>query len=141
MADNSKDTSKANDDKEKAKSKLQKLTEEEKDNDMLLSFYAEKEKYSEKTKKLPKKGSAREEQTMAILNKFKNKLFNVKSSENSEKTDKKPVFGDDSEDDDDGNWMNKSLKGRISILRKPQKPQILSHFWPFCAILSHFKAI
>ena len=130
MADNSKDTSKANDDKEKAKSKLQKLTEEEKDNDMLLSFYAEKEKYSEKTKKLPKKGSAREEQTMAILNKFKNKLFNVKSSENSEKNDKKPVFGDDSEDDDDGNWMNKSLKGRISILRKHQKPQILNHYKP-----------
>ena len=126
MADNSKDTSKANDDKEKAKSKLQKLTEEEKDNDMLLSFYAEKEKYSEKTKKLPKKGSAREEQTMAILNKFKNKLFNVKSSENSEKTDKKPVFDDDSEDDDDGNWMNKSLKGHFYIAQTPESPDFLA---------------
>ena len=110
MADNSKDTSKANDDKEQAKSKLQKLTEEEKDNDMLLSFYAEKEKYSEKTKKLPKKGSKRENQTMEILSKFKSKLFTVKTTET--KPAKKEVNDDivNESSDDDDNWMANSLK-------------------------------
>ena len=104
------DREKSSNDTEQAKSKLQKLTQEERANDLLLNFYAEKEKYSEKTKKLPKKGSKRENQTMEILSKFKSKLFTVKTTET--KPAKKEVNDDNVNEssDDDDNWMANTLK-------------------------------
>ena len=72
--------------KDEVKTKLQKLTEEEKNNDMLVAFHAEQEKYAKKAK--PKnKGSKREAQTMDFLKNFKNKLFSVKQNENPSKKD------------------------------------------------------
>ena len=49
-----------------------KYTESEEKNDMLVSFHQEQQKYA--SKKMPKKGSSREAQTMALLEKFKAKL-------------------------------------------------------------------
>ena len=42
--------------------------------DLMSSFKAERKKYKEIRKTQAKKGSAREEATLAILNKFKNRL-------------------------------------------------------------------
>lgn len=89
---------------EDTKSKIKRLTEEEKANDLLLAFHADQEKYA-KVKPL-KKGSARENQTMDILSKFKNKLFEVKQTDEK----KGDVEDDDDDDDDDGNWMANTLK-------------------------------
>ena len=49
-----------------------KYTEAEEKNDMLISYHQEQKKHA--SKKLPKKGSSRESQTMAMLEKFKAKL-------------------------------------------------------------------
>ena len=108
MKESFSDRNKSQEQKEDAKSKLQKLTEEEKANDLLLAFYAEKEKYGEKKKKILKKGSKREQQTMAILSNFKNKLFSVKTNENPTSTNK-PIQDDNDDSDDDDNWMANSL--------------------------------
>ena len=51
-------------------SKVEQIVEEK--NDMLVSFHQEQEKYA--TKKVSKKGKSREDQTMALLAKFKAKL-------------------------------------------------------------------
>merc|ERR1719384_571931 len=91
---------------EEVKSKLKKLTEEEKANDMLVAFHSEQEKYASKTKKLLKKGSARENQTMDILNKFKSKLFTVKQTDSMAKINE----DSDESDDDGGNWMANTLR-------------------------------
>ena len=48
------------------------LSESEQGNDMLLSFHREQEKYA--SKKVNKKGSSREAETMALLAKFQAKL-------------------------------------------------------------------
>lgn len=85
--------------KEEKKSKLQSLTEEEKNNDLLIAYYEEKEKY--KAKQKPKKGSKREKETLAILDKFKQRLF-----EECEK----PEEEEEDDSDNDENWMNHTLK-------------------------------
>ena len=94
------ESDKQNLNKEEVKSKIAKLTEEERENDMLVAFHAEQEKYSQnRNTKKKSKGSARENQTMDILNKFKSQLFKQKQSEQK-----------DSDSDDDENWMNNTLK-------------------------------
>ena len=120
MRDSFSDRNKSQEQKEDAKSKLQKLTEEEKANDLLLAFYAEKEKYGEKKKKILKKGSKREQQTMAILGNFKNKLFSVKTNENPTSSSK-PILDEDDDSDDDDNWMANSglnFKSNDPVLAK-----------------------
>ena len=85
------------------------MTEEEKANDLLMAFYAKKEKYGEKKKKIFKKGSKREQQTMANLTRFKFlNLYSVKSNENPTTTSK-PIQDDNDDSDDDDNWMANSL--------------------------------
>ena len=86
---------------EDVKSKLKKLSEEERNNDLLVAFHAEQEKYAKKSK--PKnKGSKREAQTMDFLKNFKSKLFNVKQNEDVKK--------DANDSDSDDNWMANTLK-------------------------------
>ena len=78
-------------------------TENEEKNDMLKSFHQEQKKYA--SKKVPKKGSSREEETMALLAKFKQKLGSAqdKHIEIDEVGDKdEEVVGD--------SWMFKELK-------------------------------
>ena len=115
-------------DKDQVKTKLQKLTEEERNNDMLVSFHAEQEKYehlkASKKGKSKNKGSKREALTMDFLKNFKSKLFTVKNNEENETTKKvtqdippkklaedigtNKIDAESSEDDD--NWMANSLK-------------------------------
>ncbi len=85
---------------------VKELTEEEKSNDMLRTFHENQSKYSSKTKP-PKKGSsAREEMTMKLLNKFKNKLHSMKESQ---PTHPSTEGADDNEDVDGDGWMANEL--------------------------------
>merc|ERR1711915_906057 len=73
-------------------------SEEEKNNDMLLSYHKEQKKYKEKTKgNVPKKKASREDATLAMLAKFKQKLEKINDVEEDE-----DVTGD--------NWMKNTLK-------------------------------
>ena len=83
--------------------------EEEKNNDMLLSYHKEQKKYKEKTKdNVPKKKASREDATLAMLAKFKQKLEKI--SDDTEIGDKKDE--DDGEDEDvtGDDWMKNTLK-------------------------------
>jgi len=74
-------------------------------NDMLVSFHKEQEKYA--TKKVSKKGKSREDQTMALLAKFKAKLGPTHEIE--KESNMKNI--EDEEDDLTGDsWMHKKLK-------------------------------
>ena len=95
----------------------EKISEEEKNNDMLQSFHREQKKYKEKTKgNLPKKKASREDATLAMLAKFKQKLEKIHDDEDpdEESSKKEDVTKDgDKEDDDDDeivgdSWMKKS---------------------------------
>merc|ERR1711915_170338 len=87
----------------------EKLTEEEKSNDMLLSFHKEQKRYKEK---LPvvKKSANREDQTLAMLAKFKQRLADIKVDEDelNNQSNKR-----DDEDDDElagDDWMKNTLR-------------------------------
>merc|ERR1712098_547235 len=90
----------------------EKISEEEKNNDMLLSYHKEQKKYKEKTKgNVPKKKASREDATLAMLAKFKQKLEKINDVEEDEKEKEKEV--DEAEDDEDvtgDNWMKNTLK-------------------------------
>jgi peptidyl-prolyl cis-trans isomerase SDCCAG10 len=83
------------------------ITEEEKNNDMLKAYHDEKEKYFSQKKPVPKKGSAREEATMKLLEKFKSKLHSV--METGEELQARSG-GDNEEDVEDDRWMAHTLK-------------------------------
>jgi len=84
----------------------EKLTEKERGNDMLLEFHREQKKYKEKSEKLPVvKKASREEETLKMLAKFKQKLSGLKVDEEKDKID--------TEDDDElvgDDWMKNTLR-------------------------------
>jgi len=90
----------------------EKISEEEKKNDMLLSYHKEQKKYKEKTKgNVPKKKASREDATLAMLAKFKQKLEKI----NDDDEDKKEKNNDEAEDEDDedltgDSWMKNTLR-------------------------------
>jgi peptidyl-prolyl cis-trans isomerase SDCCAG10 len=101
------------DDEEEPESKNQ-MTEEEKNNDMLRAYHEEQGKYAaKKNKGGPKKGSAREQMTLQLLAKFKEKLHTVKYDEDEEGNRKEREADDvndhDEEEEGDG-WMKNPLK-------------------------------
>ncbi len=104
------------DGEEEPKPKERKLTEEEKQNDMLKEYHDEQSKYASKPK-VPKKGSSREEMTMKLLEKFKSRLHNVMEKEEEDeegggvKKSAAKKEGDGDDDDVDGDdWMANTLK-------------------------------
>lgn len=87
------------------------LTEKERNNDMLLEYHREQKKYKEKVPVVKKKAS-REEETLAMLAKFKQKLSGIKVDEEDEE-DKKEEKKEDIDDDDDfvgDDWMKNTLR-------------------------------
>lgn len=68
------------------------------------------EKYKKEKAKLPKKGKTREDFTMELLNKFKNKLYNAKEhtkdTSNSNKKTSKDIEDDDPHDE---SWLTHAL--------------------------------
>lgn len=75
-------------------------------------YHQELERFSRKKKQMQAKGASREEQTMAMLKKFQNKLFEAKEAHGEEKT---KTLGDDEEiADDDDTWMWHRLEAERS---------------------------
>jgi len=109
-------------DKKKVKEKEEeeeedKLTEEEQKNDMLREYHEEQKKFKEATK-LPKKKASREEQTLAMLQKFKSKLSGIvvdedeaveKSEENKQEEKSKENEEENDEDIVGDDWMKAPL--------------------------------
>ena len=62
----------------------------------MMEYKKETEKYREVKKKQAKKGSAREEQTLALLAKFQSKLTAIASHEEEEEEDEDTAEKDDS---------------------------------------------
>ena len=90
----------------------EKISEEEKNNDMLHSYHKEQKKYKEKTKgNLPKKKASREDATLAMLAKFKQKLEKIQDDEDPDEESSKKDDADKKEDDEEivgDDWMKKS---------------------------------
>jgi len=90
------------------------VPEEDKRNDMLREYHEEQKKYKSKVPLPSKKSSKREEQTLAILEKFKAKLSKFSEDvdgEKGEEKDKSEQVEEDDEDDVTGDsWMKNTLK-------------------------------
>merc|ERR1712106_1034814 len=95
----------------------EKITEEEKNNDMLLEYHKEQKSFKAKSKKnpIPTEKDKREAATLAILAKFKQKLsgIEVENEEENEvkKKDEKEIDEEDEDDDDltGDNWLKNKL--------------------------------
>jgi len=107
--------------------KVESEEEEEKEvvkNHVLETFHKEQKRYAEvkASRPIPKQKASREEQTMALLAKFKAKLSGFKAEddeeetkedkEGEEKTDEKKEDEDNEEIEGD-DWMNKGSKGLV----------------------------
>lgn len=94
---------------------VEKVSEAERNNDMLRTFHTEQKKYKEKTKgNVPTKKASREDATLAMLAKFKQKLVKINDEEEDESSnaDNKEVAAKDDEDEDltGDNWMKNTLR-------------------------------
>ena len=94
---------------------VEKVSEAERNNDMLRTFHTEQKKYKEKTKgNVPTKKASREDATLAMLAKFKQKLvkINDEGEDESSNADNKEVAAKDDEDEDltGDNWMKNTLR-------------------------------
>merc|ERR1719291_1106974 len=87
-------------------------------NDVLESYHKEKKRYAEvkAAKPIPKQKASREEQTLALLAKFKQKLSGIKYGDDDEEKDKgtKETKKDDEKTEDDeeivgDDWMKNTL--------------------------------
>lgn len=86
--------------------------------DAVVAFLEETEKYKNVSKSINKKGSSREEQALALLAKFKNKLSGSKESDippsdswikhkfTCEKEDEKPVLAKDANMRGENDWYD-----------------------------------
>lgn len=80
---------------------------------VMKEFIETQEKYKKAKAQLPlKKGKEREDFTMQLLNKFKDKLQNAKEAEDSTASSDKKETPQNNEDDDpqDESWLTHSLK-------------------------------
>merc|ERR1711874_613614 len=88
----------------------ERISEEERNNDLLLSYHKEQRKYKEKTKgNVPKKKASREDATLAMLAKFKQKLTKINDDEVEEKKEAE-VEAESDEDVTGDNWMKNTLR-------------------------------
>ena len=92
----------------------ERLTEEERNNDLLLSYHEEQKKYKEKTKgNVPKKKASREDATLAMLAKFKQKLTKINDEDDAEEEKKVGEGEGEVESDEDvagDSWMKNTLR-------------------------------
>ncbi|XP_072937536.1 spliceosome-associated protein CWC27 homolog isoform X3 [Epargyreus clarus] len=82
----------------------------EEDNEMYKKYVEEQEKYKKMKEKIPRKGAAREDFTLQLLAKFKNKLHAIKEKSQLETNAEEKK--DDKEDEDLNNddWLGHTLK-------------------------------
>ncbi|KAI4467808.1 peptidyl-prolyl cis-trans isomerase-related [Holotrichia oblita] len=95
---------------------VEEKVQEKEHSEMFAEYKNEYDKYKAKTKTLPKKGSGREEFTLNLLAKFKNKLQTIKEKNTDE------VDAEENADDvdNDESWMSHELrfKDDVPILAK-----------------------
>merc|ERR1712025_883570 len=99
------------------KEKEEEKKEDSKDkNDVLESYHKEKKRYAEvkAAKPIPKQKASREEQTLALLAKFKQKLSGIKYGDDDEEKDKETKKDDEEKTEDDeeivgDDWMKNTL--------------------------------
>lgn len=103
--------------------KDQKVQEEkETTNELMQKYISEQQKYSHLKKDLPKKGSIREQHTLALLSKFKSKLEKVKETRTTEeeeadesqsekkKTSVREITSDTEDDIVGDDWLSHTLR-------------------------------
>ncbi|XP_014210221.1 peptidyl-prolyl cis-trans isomerase CWC27 homolog [Copidosoma floridanum] len=98
---------------EEEKQKVEEEKKKEVKSELIKEYHQTQEKYKEEHKKIPKKGATREDFTLSLLNKFKNKIISVKEHQmDGEVTvPKKSEKADDEEDDpDDMSWIVQPLR-------------------------------
>ncbi|XP_018328412.1 uncharacterized protein LOC108739157 [Agrilus planipennis] len=90
--------------------------QEEEKSEILQEYHNDYKKYKEQKKELPKKGAGREQFTLKLLEKFKQKLSSVKEKqsenedvETAESTVTAEINENDNDDDDDENWLAHKL--------------------------------
>merc|ERR1719422_2169038 len=94
----------------------EKISEAEKNNEMLLNYHKEQKKFKEKTKgNVPKKKASREDATLAMLAKFKQKLTKISEADDEAKVESVARNDQDKEDDDEDDvsgdsWMKNTLR-------------------------------
>ena len=94
----------------------EKISEAEKNNEMLLNYHKEQKKYKEKTKgNVPKKKASREDATLAMLAKFKQKLTKISEADDEAKVETVARNDQDKEDNDEDDvsgdsWMKNTLR-------------------------------
>lgn len=100
-----------NEKKEKEIEQKQQTQKKESKSEIMKEYKETQEKYKEAKAKLPKKGKTREDFTMELLKKFKNKLQSAKEHVKNDTSDKKET-SKDTEDDDplDESWMAHALQ-------------------------------
>jgi len=108
--------------KKTTKDKVESEEEEEKEvvkNDVLDTFHKEQKRYAEvkANRPIPKQKASREEQTMALLAKFKAKLSGLRADDDEDEK-KEEKDGENKDDDDEeeiegDDWMNKGSKGLV----------------------------
>ncbi|KAK9703138.1 Cyclophilin type peptidyl-prolyl cis-trans isomerase/CLD [Popillia japonica] len=95
---------------------IEEKVQEKEHSEMFAEYKNEYDKYKAKTKTLPKKGSGREQFTLNLLAKFKNKLQTIKEKNTDE------VDAEENADDvdNDESWMSHELrfKDDVPILAK-----------------------
>lgn len=104
----------------KAKEADQKLQseKEESKSEIMKEYIETQEKYKEAKAKLPKKGKTRENFTMELLSKFRNKLQSAKDNiANSDKNTSNDIEDDDPHDE---SWMTHALhcEEKVPVLAK-----------------------
>merc|ERR1719154_1076241 len=83
------------------------MTEKERNNDMLFEYHKEQKKYKAK-EPLSKKKASREEETLAMLAKFKQKLSGIKVDDDEENS--KQLEKDDDDEYVGDDWMKNTLR-------------------------------
>lgn len=96
--------------KPREKVEVKEEEEEDKDSTTVKEFKKERQKYEEARKQLPNKGSSRESQTLALLQRFTAKMnqavYNEQESENEEgEENKDKEEGEESEEEESAGWM------------------------------------
>ncbi|XP_019614070.1 PREDICTED: peptidyl-prolyl cis-trans isomerase CWC27 homolog [Branchiostoma belcheri] len=96
---------KAKQEEEEEKERMKEEEKEEKE-DALADFHSERQKYLEKKQKEKKKGGSREEETLALLSKFQNKLFSVRKESTGEEEEEEQEEEEEEEEQPLGDsWM------------------------------------
>ncbi|KAL6258112.1 hypothetical protein P5V15_010029 [Pogonomyrmex californicus] len=99
-----------NEKKAKEIDRKQQTEKEESKSEIMKEYMETQEKYKKEKAKLPKTGKIREDFTMELLNKFKNKLHNAKEhTKDTSNPDKKTLKDTEDDDPHDESWLTHAL--------------------------------